>query len=117
MEELAFHGNPFCESDLLVLQSNDIIPDHVTESLSKAEQNGRTQYEDFVSKQLESREVPIDAPIPTNKILRPGYTPEPKSKEKAHTEKDDMHLIGKLCIAMEQREGTSEKLFEYDNKS
>ena len=117
MEEVECHGNPFCESDLLVLQTNNIIPDYVTESLSTAEQRGINQYDEFVIKRLESQEVPIDAPIPNNKILRPGYMPEPKNKEKAHTEKDDIHLIGKLCIAMEQRAGSSDKLFTHENKS
>ena len=66
IEELLYRGNMFCEQELLVLQSNDIIPDDVGESIMTAEERGKAQYEEFVTQRFVERTVPLDESIKQN---------------------------------------------------
>ena len=84
--------------------------------LFSAEKSGRAQYEEFVKLRFVERSVPLDEPIKLNKIYRPGNLPKLSKEEKALTDKDDLHLIGKLYIALETREGSSDTLFIHENR-
>ena len=108
-------GNPFLEDELLVLHTHEVLPESVGESLFHAEASGREQYNTFVQERLEKREMPIDATISSNNILRPGNLPRDKKKDKETNLKGDIHLLGKLYIALQTREGNADKLFEHEN--
>ena len=115
MGELSYHGNPFCQSESIALQKNSVLPESVGESMQLSAGIGKEQYNEFVTERLEQRSKAIDYTISSNRILRPGNLPSEKKQGKPHTPKDDLHLIGKLYIALESREGNADKLFRHEN--
>ncbi|CAG2188727.1 unnamed protein product [Mytilus edulis] len=58
-------GNPFMEDsqDLLVLDTKDIAPTSVVDTIRKIEKIGKTQYEKYIEDRLIKRTVPIFEPI------------------------------------------------------
>ena len=115
-DKFLFRGNPFCERNILVLHTNDFIPEKVGNAILKAEEKGKSQYKEFVTKRLEEWTVAIGAPIPANNLYRPGNLPTDKQSLKKHTVKDDLNFIGRLYLTLESREGEVDKLFRHENE-
>ena len=61
-------GNPFCEtsSDLLVLDSRNIVDGAVADTVHQMEKLGHDQYVTYVSERLVSQTVPVTEPIKRN---------------------------------------------------
>lgn len=67
MEEM---GNPFAEysSDLLVLDSRDVVDTAVADTVRQMEKVGLQQYETYVEEKLVNQTVPITDPIKRNNL-------------------------------------------------
>ena len=67
IEEL---GNPFADtsSDLYVLDGKHIMPDSVVDAIRSAEDIGKTQYQNFVEKRLQSNTTEFNDTISKNKV-------------------------------------------------
>ena len=63
-----------------------------------------------------STAVAFHAPIKMNKIHLPGNRHNNRNKSKhVDSTKEDMHLLGQLCMTLHVREGNSDRLFEVEN--
>ena len=77
---------------------------------------GKKQHVDFVAHRLQSTAVAFHAPIKINKIHLPGNRHKNRNKSKhVDSTKEDMHLLGQLCMTLHFREGNSDRLFEVEN--
>ena len=58
-------GNPFCEksSDLLVLDTKEMMSEVVIKSVTQAKEIGQSKYETYVKERLENRTIPISDTI------------------------------------------------------
>ncbi|CAC5423562.1 unnamed protein product [Mytilus coruscus] len=114
MDEL---GNPFIEDsqDLFVLDTKDIAPTSVVDTIRQIEKIGRTQYEKYIEDRLIKRTVPIFEPIKKNRmtLLRTtnGKTVSAMT-EKISILKSDVSLFSRLYISCQTRGGDLEDLFE-----
>jgi hypothetical protein len=81
IEEL---GNPFIEdsTDLLVLDTKDVMPQCVTESVKNAQEMGQSQYDKFVDERLVHCTKAITDTIPRNQLPLFGTLPHPIPKVK-----------------------------------
>ena len=54
-------GNPFSDTskDLYTLDTKQIMPDNVKQSLESAEETGRTQFKNFVSERIYENTIPF----------------------------------------------------------
>ena len=76
-------GNPFaeCSSDLLVLDSRDVMDAAVADTVGQMQQIGMKQYETYVEKRLVNQTIPISDPIKRNNL--PLFS-RPLIKEKSY---------------------------------
>ena len=81
MEEM---GNPFLEetTDLLRLDTRDIVDPTVTASVRQAETMGQEQYQTFMTDPLVEQTTPIREPIKNNKL---SLFSRPSQREKSNT--------------------------------
>ena len=101
VEEL---GNPFREDsgDLLVLDTKDILPKEVVDSVKSIEETGYDQYTTFVKERFVDQKKPITDPIKMNKLpmfSRPPTKVPSKQKVKLTALKEDYALFSRLYIA------------------
>ena len=84
MEEM---GNPFAEysSDLLVLNSRDVVDTAVADTVRQMEKLGLEQYETYVEERLMNQTVPIAVPIKRNNLHLFSRPPvREKSRKQLH---------------------------------
>jgi hypothetical protein len=103
-------GNPFKEDsgDLLVLDTKDIMPTLVVESLKDIQKIGKDQYKAFVKERIVNQMKPLSEAIKLNKLPLFGRLPtKTASKTKAQVAalKDDCALFSRLYIACQSRQG------------
>ena len=114
-------GNPFKEDsgDLLALDTKDIIPAEVVESVQNIKKIGQSQYKAFVSERMVERTKPITHPIKRNKLplfSRPTTKTVSKKQAQVSALKDDCSLLSRLYISCQTRERDLEEFFRHEKQ-
>ena len=114
-------GNQFKEDsgDLLALDTKDIMPAEVVESVQNIKKIGQSQYKAFVSERMVERRKPITHPIKRNKLplfSRPTTKTVSKKKAQVSALRDDCSLFSRLYISCQTREGDLEEFFRHENQ-
>ena len=114
-------GNPFKEDsgDLLALDTKDIMPAEVVESVQKIKKIGQSQYKAFVSERMVERTKPITHPLKQNKLplfSRPTTKTVSKKQAQVSALKDDCSFFSRLYISCQTREGNLEEFFRHENQ-
>ena len=115
-------GNPFMENskDLIVVDTKEIEPECVIESIYTARKIGEAQYTKYVEERLEKCNTPITDTIERNKLPLFGTsvpTTTNKTKLQVTTLKNDCNLFARLYIACQSREGNLQEFFKHENQS
>lgn len=118
MEEL---GNPFKKDsgDLLALDTKDIMPAEVIESVHNIKKIGGSQYNAFLTERMAAGTKPITHPIKQNKLplfSRPTSKTVSKKQTQVSALKDDCSLFSRLYISCQTREGDIEEFFTHENQ-
>ena len=96
------YGNPFQEdsTDMLVLDTREIVDPIVAESVYNAQNLGQQQFDTFVSKRLVGRTVPIHETLSRNKLTLFGNDTKIVGKTKCNQRsmKSDLQLFSRLYI-------------------
>lgn len=113
-------GNPFEEdsTDLLVLDTHEIVDSNVSKSLKALETLGKKQFAEF-KEQLKTPSRFYE-PIRKNKVPLFSRKSKPvisKDKEKMQTMKDDYNLFSRLFISCQNRQCDLEEFFQHENQS
>ena len=111
MDEL---GNPFLDQtkELLTIDSQNVMPQSVVESLEQIHTLGETKYRTFI-------EIPISATIPRNSLplfRKPKRADPSKDRQKITELKSDCALFSRLYIASQTREGDIGEFFKHENQ-
>ena len=64
-------GNPFISdnpNEVIQIDTRDIMPENVVETINQIEDVGKTQAEAFLNDRIINKKIPIDAPIKKNKL-------------------------------------------------
>ena len=114
-------GNPFSEDSgyLYALDSKEIMPKEVVETVKNVRVIGQSKYTEFVKERFLTSSKKISEPIHKNKL--PTFSaPGKKSKGTAKTNitalKDDYSLFARLFIACQSRDGDLENFFRHENQ-
>ena len=112
-------GNPFLEagSQLLNIDSRDVLPDEVVKTVRTIESIAKQQYDTYRQSVLEKDgKASIHDPISRNS-LRLFKCPTTKTRQLSKTKdlKDDVTLFSKLYIAAQDRESDLGNFFQHEN--
>lgn len=115
-------GNPFSEkgSDLLVLDSRDIVHTAVGDTLLTIEQIGIEQYELYVSERLINKTKPISHAIKRNNLnlfSRPPVREKSNKQLQLTSMKNDCSLFSRLYIASQTRNEDLDEFFRHENQA
>lgn len=114
-------GNPFQEdsTDLLVLDSKEIMDETVVKAVREVVSIGQDQYKAFVKERFQERTKPITEAIKKSKLpllkQQPQKNPT-KDKQKVAALKNDCALFSRLYIACQSRDGNLEEFFKHENQ-
>lgn len=116
------YGNPFEDrsSDLLVLNSHDIMPNAVVQEVRSAREVGCDQYQKFVEERLNKSTKLVSDPIPRNKFqffASKASKNLPHQKSQVTRLKDDCSLFANLYVASQIRTGSLKEFFERESQS
>ena len=103
-------GNPFIEktTDLLRLDTGDIVDPSVASSVRQDETMGQEQYQTFMTDPLVEQTTPISEPIKKNNLSllsRPSQREKSKTSLQVSSLKSDCSLFSRLYIACQSRDG------------
>ncbi|CAG2249555.1 unnamed protein product [Mytilus edulis] len=115
-------GNPFQEqsTDLLILDTRDIVDPRVCETIRNVENLGKEQYHQFVTERLENKSKSLHVPIKQNKLLlfsRQQPKTETKDKQQITSLKQNCSLFSQLYVSCQVRNGDLEEFFRHENQS
>ena len=115
-------GNPFTEdsTDLFVLDSKDIMPETVVESVMKSSQIGQSRYDEYTEQILKESSKTITDTIHRNNLPIFGTSsqkPRTKSHQQISSLKNDCHLFSRLYISCQSRDGNMKEFFKYENQA
>lgn len=115
-------GNPFSEnsSDLLVLDSRNIVNTAVSDTLLNIEKIGIEQYELYVSERLINKTKRISDPIKRNNLhlfSRPPVREKSNKQLQLTSLKNDCSLFSRLYIASQIRNGDLDEFFRHENQA
>ena len=115
-------GNPFTEysSNLLVLNSRDVVDTAVAETEGQVLKIGLEQYESYVEKRLVYQTMPITDPITRNNqylFSRPPYREKSRKDLQISSLKNDCSLFSRLYVASQIRHGGLDKFFQHENQA
>ena len=113
-------GNPFNEdsSDLLVLDSRDIIDPSVADTFLKIKKLGLEQYKAYVDERLVNRTKTVMEPIKRNNLhlfSRPPVRVKSNKQLQMSSLKNDCALFSRLYIASQTRDGDLDEFFKHEN--
>ena len=116
-------GDPFADQtgDLFVLDTRDIADSKVVETVRAVEQLGKDQYQQFATKRLQERTMPLFDTIQKNKL--PLFSSPPATKEKSSDKlkiaslKSNCSLFSRLYVSCQVRDGDLEGFFGHENQS
>jgi len=119
MEEM---GNPFADysSDLLVLNTRDVMDTAVADTVRQIQKLGLDQYEAYVKERLVNNTVPITDPIKRNNLhlfSRPPVREQSKKQLQMSSLKNDCSLFSRLYIASQIRHGDLDEFFKHENQA
>ncbi len=119
IEEL---GNPFEEesTDLLVLDTKEILHSVAVETVRNIRKIGRNQYHLFVKERLVDKSKSLKDPIKRNKLQLFSTTKTKtivKSKQDLTFAKNDSELFSRLYIACQTRDGDLDEFFRHENRA
>ena len=119
MEEM---GNPFLEetTDLLRLDTREIMDPEVVAAVRQAEETGKQQYETYATDRLVEQSTSISEPIKKNKLplfSRPPQREKSKSSLQVSSLKSDCSLFSRLYIACQARDGNLQDFFRHENQA
>ena len=109
-------GSPFIEetTDLLRLDTRDIVDPSVASSVREAETMSQEQYQTFMTDPLVEQTTPISEPIKKNKLSllsRPSQREKSKTSLQVSSLKSDCSLFSRLYIACQSRDGNLQDFF------
>ena len=115
-------GNPFEEesTDLLVLDTQEILGLAAVESVRTAVQMGRDQFHLFEKERLADRSKPLNDVIKRNKLplfASIKVKSANKSKQQLASARSDSELFSRLYIACQTRDGDLEQFFKHENSA
>lgn len=115
-------GNPFGEesTDLLVLDTKEIMPECVVEAVSSAKGKGQSEYDKYVEERLNKRSKAITDTIKQCNLPLFGTSEKTQSKKTINQVaylKSDCRLFSRLYIACQAREGNLDEFFKHENSS
>ena len=113
-------GNPFLETstDLLVLDSRDIVDAEVAGTIEDILSVGKKQYEEFLQERLFKRSTSLFSPITKNKFpLFSCPVAKKSSKEKQRIATLKVSLFSRLYVSCQVREGDLDDFFCHENHS
>jgi len=115
-------GNPFSESssDLLVLDTKDVVDKEVIDTLYKIKQLGFQQHNTFVKERLVERVKPLDDATSKNMFClfsTPKKCQKTKAQELMAEMKSNRNLFSRLYVACQVRDGNLEEFFCHENQS
>ena len=113
-------GNPFTEdsTELIVLDTKEIMPECVVQAIKTAKQKGQSQYDQFVEERLVKCSKAITDTIHQNKLPLFGTTENPtsnKTRNQISVLKSDCNLFARLYIGCQTREGNLQEFFKHEN--
>ena len=113
-------SNPFVDdtSDLIMLDTRNVIDESVVNTVRTVESVGRDQYNKYHDTVIKNRTNSIHEPIKRNKLpLFRCPTPKTRTKQAGQISmlKDDVALFSRLYIATQHREGDMKAFFEHEN--
>ena len=114
-------GNPFQEDSgfLIALDSKNIMPQPVIDTVYKVKEIGQDQFKTFVEERIVTQSKPVSEPIKRNNLAR-FSSPGPKAKNIPKTGiaalKNDCSLFSRLYIACQSRDGDLENFFKHENQ-
>lgn len=119
MEEM---GNPFAEysSDLLVMDSRDVMDKAVANTIGQIEKLGLEQYKTYVEERLVHQRVRITDPIKRNNLHLFSHPPVRETSRKQlqmSSLKNDCSLFSRLYIASQIRHGDLDEFFQHENQA
>ena len=102
-------GSPFTEdsTELIVLDTKEIMSDCVVQAIKTAKQKGQSQYDQFVEERLDKCSKAITDTIHRNKLPLFGTTENPasdKTRNQILVLKSDCNLFSRLYIAPRTRQ-------------
>ena len=115
-------GNPFMETstDLLVIDTRDVMDDAVAETVRNIEHLGKNQYEKFVTERLVLCTKPVTETLSRNKLplfSRPPIKMHSKQKAQIAALKSDCGLFSRLYISCQTRAGDLKQFFSHENQA
>ena len=113
-------GNPLTEdsTELIVLDTKEIMPECVVQAIKTAKQKGQSQYDQFVEDRLVNRFKAKTDTIHRNKLPLFETTENPessKTRNKISVLKSDCNVLARFSIACQAREGNLQEFFEHEN--
>ena len=113
-------GNPFMEdsTQLIALDTKQIMPECVVQAIKTAKQKGQSQYDQFVEERLVKCSKAITDTIHLNKLPLFGTTEKSasnKTRNQISALKNDCNLFARLYIACQAREGNLQECFKHEN--
>ena len=117
---IAEMGNPFQEdsTDLMTLDSREVMSGTVVETVKNIEQIGKSQYTQYIEERLYHHTKAIAEPIKKNNLPLFNNRPAKNSKSKSQVAslKNDCILFSRLYIACQSRDGNLEEFFKHENQ-
>ena len=115
-------GNPYSEnsSDLLVLDSRNIVDAAVADSVKKIEKLGLERYETYVNERLVSQCIPFSDPVKRNNLYlfrRPPIREKSSKQKQLLSLKNDCSLFSRLYIAAQTRDSYLDEFFQHENQA
>ena len=123
VETIEEMGNPFEEdsTDLIVLDTREIMTDEAVSNLQSIKSAGKSQYEKFVIDRLERRVVPVSDIISKNNMaVFQKKNPHPNKTSKAFHQirslKNSCELFGRMYISCQSRESDMDDFFRHETQ-
>lgn len=115
-------GNPFLEDsmDMIVLDTKDVMPEIVAESVTNAHQIGQSQCDKYTQQILKDCSKSITDTIHRNNLQlfgTPSQKPRSKVQQQISVLKNDCNLFSRLYISCQSRDGNMEEFFKHENQA
>jgi hypothetical protein len=113
-------GNPFVDetTELLTLDSHDIVNETVVNTVRTVEELGKKQYAEYQKSVLVDHSKSIHVPIKKNSLRLfkcPASKPKTKQSDKITNLKTDVSLFSRLYIVAQHRECDMTAFFSHEN--
>ncbi|CAC5369681.1 unnamed protein product [Mytilus coruscus] len=114
-------GNPFREqsTDLLILDTRDIVDPRVSETIRTEENLGKEPYHQFVAERLENKSKSLFVPIKQNKLLlfsRQQPKTETKDKQQITSLKQNCSVFSQLYVSCQVPNSDLDEYFRHENQ-